>query len=63
LIRLPRDFSRLHAIDENIADLGGIAAAYDGYRASLHGAEAPTRHGFTGDQQLDRRSILLPTTE
>lgn len=39
-------------IDENIADLGGIAAAYDGYRASLHGAEAPTRNGFTGDQQF-----------
>ena len=30
-------------IDENIADLGGIAAAYDGYRASLHGAEGPRR--------------------
>jgi len=33
-------------IDENIADLGGIAAAYDGYRASLHGAEAPLQDGF-----------------
>jgi endothelin-converting enzyme/putative endopeptidase len=39
-------------IDENIADLGGIAAAYDGYRASLHGAEAPMQDGFTGDQQF-----------
>ncbi len=39
-------------IDENIADLGGIAAAYDGYRASQHGAEGPTEHGFTGDQQF-----------
>ena len=39
-------------IDENIADLGGIAAAYDGYRASLHGAEAPLQDGFTGDQQF-----------
>jgi endothelin-converting enzyme/putative endopeptidase len=39
-------------IDENIADLGGIAAAYDGYRASQHGAEGPTQDGFTGDQQF-----------
>ncbi|MFP5226355.1 MAG: M13 family metallopeptidase [Acidobacteriota bacterium] len=39
-------------IDENIADLGGVAAAYDGYRASLNGAEAPTQDGFTGDQQF-----------
>ena len=39
-------------IDENIADLGGIAAAYDGYKASLNGAEAPQRDGFTGDQQF-----------
>jgi putative endopeptidase len=39
-------------IDENIADLGGVAAAYDGYRASLHGAEAPAHDGFNGDQQF-----------
>jgi endothelin-converting enzyme/putative endopeptidase len=39
-------------IDENIADLGGVAAAYDGYRASLHGAEPPAQDGFTGDQQF-----------
>jgi putative endopeptidase len=39
-------------IDENIADLGGVAAAYDGYRASLHGAEAPAQDGFNGDQQF-----------
>jgi len=39
-------------IDENIADLGGIAAAYDGYRASLHGAEPPVQDGFSGDQQF-----------
>lgn len=39
-------------IDENIADLGGIAAAYDGYRASLKGKEAPMQDGFTGDQQF-----------
>ncbi len=39
-------------IDENIADLGGVAAAYDGYRASLKGAKAPMQDGFTGDQQF-----------
>lgn len=39
-------------IDENIADLGGVAAAYDGYRSTLHGAEPPSRDGFTGDQQF-----------
>jgi putative endopeptidase len=37
---------------ENIADLAGIAAAYDGYRASLAGKDAPVREGFSGDQQF-----------
>ncbi|HYE24955.1 MAG TPA: M13 family metallopeptidase, partial [Clostridia bacterium] len=37
---------------ENIADVAGIAAAYDGYRASLGGKEAPVQGGFTGDQQF-----------
>ncbi len=39
-------------IAENIADLGGVAASYDGYRASRGGKEAPARDGFTGDQQF-----------
>ncbi|HZZ38181.1 MAG TPA: M13 family metallopeptidase [Acidobacteriaceae bacterium] len=39
-------------IDENIADLGGVAAAYDGYHASLHGQPPPMQDGFTGDQQF-----------
>ena len=39
-------------IAENIADLGGISAAYDAYRASLGGQEAAQRDGFTGDQQF-----------
>ncbi|MGA8528279.1 MAG: M13 family metallopeptidase [Acidobacteriaceae bacterium] len=39
-------------IDENIADLGGVAAAYDGYHASLHGKQPPRQDGFTGDQQF-----------
>jgi putative endopeptidase len=37
---------------ENIADVSGIAAAYDGYRASLAGKTAPVQDGFSGDQQL-----------
>ncbi len=37
---------------ENIADLGGISAAYDGYIASLGGKPAPEQDGFTGDQQF-----------
>lgn len=39
-------------IDENIADLGGVAAAYDGFHATLKGADAPMQNGFTGDQQF-----------
>ena len=37
---------------ENIADLGGIAASYDGYHASLAGKTAPPQDGFSGDQQF-----------
>jgi endothelin-converting enzyme/putative endopeptidase len=39
-------------LNENIADLGGISAAYDAYRASLAGKAAPVQNGFTGDQQF-----------
>lgn len=39
-------------LGENIADVAGVAAAYDGYRASLAGKPAPTQDGFTGDQQF-----------
>jgi putative endopeptidase len=39
-------------IDEDIADMAGISAAYDGYKASLAGKTAPTQDGFTGDQQF-----------
>lgn len=38
-------------LGENLADLAGLAAAYDAYRQSLHGAPAE-RDGFTGDQQF-----------
>lgn len=39
-------------LGENIADVAGLAAAYDAYRASLKGKEAPTIDGFTGDQRF-----------
>jgi endothelin-converting enzyme/putative endopeptidase len=39
-------------IDENIADLGGVAAAYEAYRDSLNGKPAPKIDGFSGDQQF-----------
>jgi putative endopeptidase len=37
---------------EDIADLAGISAAYDGYRATLAGKSAPVQAGFSGDQQF-----------
>jgi putative endopeptidase len=37
---------------ENIADVAGISAAYDGYRASLSGKTAPPQDGLSGDQQF-----------
>ena len=39
-------------LGENIADLAGIAAAYDAWQASLGGAVAPMQDGLTGDQQF-----------
>jgi putative endopeptidase len=39
-------------LSENIADVAGISAAYDGYRASLAGKAAPTQEGLSGDQQF-----------
>ncbi|HTS38615.1 MAG TPA: M13 family metallopeptidase [Candidatus Solibacter sp.] len=39
-------------LGENIADVAGIAAAYDGYHASLAGKAASVQDGFTGDQQF-----------
>jgi putative endopeptidase len=37
---------------ENIADVAGLAAAYDGYRASLAGKTAPEQDDLSGDQQF-----------
>ncbi|HMI83995.1 MAG TPA: M13 family metallopeptidase [Polyangiaceae bacterium] len=39
-------------LGENIADLAGLAAAHDGWRASLGGAPAPVQDGLTGEQQF-----------
>jgi putative endopeptidase len=37
---------------ENIADNGGISAAYDAWKASLNGQPAPIQDGLSGDQQF-----------
>lgn len=39
-------------LGENIADVAGLAAAYDAYHASLGGKEAPVIDGYTGDQRF-----------
>ncbi len=39
-------------LSENIADVAGIAAAYDGYRAFYGGKEGPSAQGLTGDQRF-----------
>ena len=39
-------------LGEDIADLGGIAASYDAFHASLNGKPAPVVDGLTGDQQF-----------
>jgi predicted metalloendopeptidase len=39
-------------LSENIADLAGLAAAQDAWRASLNGATAPIQDGLTGEQQF-----------
>ena len=39
-------------LGENIGDLAGLTIAYDAYRASLNGKEAPVIDGYTGDQRF-----------
>ncbi len=39
-------------LGENIADVAGLAAAYDAYKASLKGKPAPVIDGLTGDQRF-----------
>jgi len=39
-------------LGENIADVAGLSAAYDAYRAAYGGKEAPEAQGLTGDQRF-----------
>jgi predicted metalloendopeptidase len=39
-------------ISENIADVAGVAAAFDAYRAASGGKPGPTKDGLTGDQRF-----------
>jgi predicted metalloendopeptidase len=39
-------------LSENIADLAGLAVAFDAYTLSLHGKPAPVLDGFTGEQRF-----------
>jgi len=52
-----RPFEDLHVngkltLGENIADLAGLAASHEAWRASLGGEEAPVVNGLTGEQQF-----------
>jgi putative endopeptidase len=39
-------------LSENIADVAGLSAAYDGYQLALGGKSAPDYDGFTGNQRF-----------
>jgi len=61
--RLARQYDQYHpfpdlalngqqVLSENIADLAGLAVAYDAWQLSLAGKPAPAVDGFSGDQQF-----------
>ena len=39
-------------LSENIADVAGLAAAYDAYRAAIGGKDLPVKDGLSGDQRF-----------
>ena len=39
-------------LGENIADLAGLSASFDGYRRAYGDKQAPAANGFTGDQRF-----------
>ncbi len=52
LENLAQQFSQRRVIADRFSDLGGLTIAYNAYKMSLKGKEAPVIDGFTGDQRF-----------